>query len=243
MKNQNNCNCRTMLTASHCFWGMGSYLMITAIIFMTVAIAHEPLPGQHVATFFRLLWVISVAAMGVWRISILQPLIMYYLPQRHIFIRLGLLLLLAVLPPVLEIAFLIKVREPQEVYSFWLEFRELNAVKLANAIKEGDYFAKADGKDDPSVSIVTSIGLVSALIRSTTPSIYMYIHLEDNDLPTIKLPVGSDWRIEAAADGSAHAAVFEVGYCPEAFDEQELAEILSDALDELISYFRRFDNE
>ena len=211
--------------------------MLSAIAFMTAAIAYEPLPGQHVATFFRLLWVISVAAMGVWRISILQPLIMYYLPQRHIFIRLGLLLLLAVLPPVLEIAFLIKVREPQEVYSFWLEFRELDAVKLANAIKESDYFAKADSKDDPSVTIVTSIGLFSALIRTTTPSIYMYIQLEDNELPTIELPADSSWRIEAAADSSAHAAVFEVGYCAD-FDEKELAEILTDALNELILYFK-----
>lgn len=237
MKHQNNCNCRTTLTTSHCWYGMGAWLMIAAIAFMTVAIAHEPLPGQHVATFFRLLWVISVAAMGVWRISILQPLIMYYLPQRHIFIRLGLLLLLAVLPPVLEIAFLIKVREPQEVYSFWVEFEELDAVKLANAIKKGNYFAKADDKDDPSVTIVTSIGLVSALIRTTTPSIYMYLHLEDNELPTIELPADSSWRIEAAADGSAHAAVFELGYCPD-FTEEELAEILTDALNELIPYFK-----
>lgn len=239
MKPKNNCNCRTMLTISHCWYGMGAWLMITAIVFMTVAIAHEPLPGQHVASFFRMLWIISVAAMTVWRIDILQRLLMYYLPQKHILLRFGLLLLLALfLPPVLEIAFLIKVREPQEVYSFWMEFEELDAVKLANAIKEGDYFAKADSKDDPSVTIVTSIGLVSALIRTTTPSIYMYIHLEDNDLPTIKLPVGSDWRIEAAADGSAHAAVFEVGYCPESFAEEELAEILTDALNELILYFK-----
>ena len=141
------------------------------------------------------------------------------------------------LPPVLEFAFLIKVREPQEVYSFWLELRELDAVKLANAIKEGDYFAKADGKDDPSVTIVTSIGLVSALIRTTTPSIYMYIQLEDNELPTIELPADSSWRIEAAADDSAHAAVFEVGYCPESFSEEEIAEILTNALNELIPYF------
>lgn len=238
MKNQNNCACRTMLTASHCFYGIGSWLMLSAIAFMTAAIAYEPLPGQHVATFFRMLWVISVAAMAVWRISILQPLLMYYLPQKHILIRLGLLLLMLFLPPVLEIAFLIKVRETQEVYSFWVEFSELDAMKLANAIKDGKYFAKADDKDDPSVTIVTSIGLVSALIRTTTPSIYMYIHLEDNDLPTIKLPVGSDWRIEAAADGSAHAAVFEVGYCPESFAEEEIAEILTDALNELISYFK-----
>ena len=238
MKTQNNCNCRTMLTASHCFFGIGSYLMLIAIAFMTVAIAHEPLPGQHVASFFRMLWVISVAAMTVWHIDILQRLLMYYLPQKHILLRFGLLLLLAFLPPVLEIAFLIKVRETQEVYSFWVAFSELDAMKLANAIKDGKYFAKADDKDDPSVTIVTSIGLVSALIRTTTPSIYMYIHLEDNDLPTIKLPVGSDWRIEAAADGSAHAAVFEVGYCPESFAEEEIAEILTDALNELISYFK-----
>lgn len=236
MKSQNSCNCKTMLTASHCFYSIGAYLMLVAIGFLTAAIAYEPLPGQYVATFFRMLWVISVSALIVWRISILQSLLMYYLPQKHILIRLGLLLLMLFLP-VLEFAFLIKVREPQAVYSFWLEFRELDAVKLANAIKEGDYFAKADGKDDPSVTIVTSIGLVSALIRTTTPSIYMYIHLEDNDLPTIKLPVGSDWRIEAAADGSAHAAVFEVGYCAD-FDEKELAEILTDALNELILYFK-----
>lgn len=238
MKSPNNCNCKTMLTASHCFYSIGTWLMLVAISFMTAAIAYEPLPGQHVATFFRMLWVISVAAMAVWRISILQPLLMYYLPQKHILIRLGLLLLMLLLPPVLEIAFLIKVREPQEVYSFWLEFRELDAVKLANAIKEGTYFAKADDKDDPSVTIVTSIGLVSALIRTTTPSIYMYIHLEDNELPTIELPVDSSWKIEAAADGSAHAAVFEVGYCPESFAEEELAEILTDALDTLRAYYK-----
>ena len=238
MKNKNNCNCKTMLTAFHCFFGMGSYLMIIAIVFMTVAIAHEPLPGQYVASFFRMLWVISISTFLMLRINMLQRFLMYYLPQKHIQLRFWLLLLMLFLPPVLEFAFLIKVREPQEVYSFWLEFRELDAVKLANAIKEGDYFAKADGKDDPSVTIVTSIGLASALIRTTTPSIYMYIHLEDNELPTIELPADSSWRIEAAADGSAHAAVFEVGYCPESFAEEKIAENLTDALNELISYFK-----
>ena len=238
MKTQNNCNCRTMLTISHCWYGMGAWLMITAIVFMTVAIAHEPLPGQYVASFFRMLWVISISTFLMLRINMLQRFLMYYLPQKCILLRFGLLLLLAILPPVLEVVFLFKTKVPQEVYSFWMEFEELDAIKLANAIKEGNYFAKADSKSDPSVTIVTSIGLVSALIRTTTPSIYMYIHLEDNDLPTIKLPVGSDWRIEAAADGSAHAAVFEVGYCPESFAEEELAEILTDALNELILYFK-----
>lgn len=237
MKHQNNCNCRTTLTTSHCWYGMGAWLMLVAIAFMTVAIAHEPLPGKYVAGFFRMLWVISISTFLMLRINMQQRFLMYYLPQTHILLRFGLLVLLAILPPVLEIAFLIKVREPQEVYSFWVEFEELDAVKLANAIKKGNYFAKADDKDDPSVTIVTSIGLVSALIRTTTPSIYMYLHLEDNKLPTIELPADSSWRIEAAADGSAHAAVFELGYCPD-FTEEELAEILTDALNDLIPYFK-----
>ena len=231
---KNNCNCKTMLTVSHCFYAMSAWLMLVAIAFMTVAIAHEPLPGR-VAIFCRILFVISITALALWRLSNLELLVMFFFPHKHK--RLGFLLLMLFLPPVLEFAFLIKVREPQEVYSFWLELRELDAVKLANAIKEGDYFAKADGKDDPSVTIVTSIGLVSALIRTTTPSIYMYIQLEDNELPTIELPADSSWRIEAAADDSAHAAVFEVGYCPESFSEEEIAEILTNALNELIPYF------
>ena len=239
MKNRNAC--KTMLTAPDCFFSMAAWLMLAAIGFMTAAIAYEPLPGQYVATFFRMLWVISVTALIVWRISILQRLIMFYLPQRNILIRFGLVIVMAfLLPPILEIPFLIKVRRPQEVYSFWLELRELDAVKLANAIKEGDYFAaKADDKDDPSIVIVTPIGEALLLIRTTEPSLYLCMQLEDNELsPKIKLPVDSDWRIEAAADDSAHAAVFEVGYCPEAFDETELAEILTDALNELISYFK-----
>ena len=237
MKSQNSCNCKTMLTASHCFYSIGAFLALAGIFFMTAAIAYEPLPGR-VATLFRILWVISVAAMAVCRINIQKRLLMYYLPQKNILLRLGMLLLLVFVLPVLEFVFLLKVREPQEIYSFWLEFREVDAVKLANAIKEGNYFAKADDKDDPSVTIVTSIGLVSALIRTTTPSIYMYIHLEDNELPTIELPADSSWRIEAAADGSTHAAVFEVGYCPESFAEEELAEILTDALDTLSAYYK-----
>ena len=105
---------------------------------------------------------------------------------------------------------------------------KINADKLVRAIRKR-YFAGVENKQ--TVGIVTPIGLVYVLLGN---AIYMYIRLEENDLPVIGLPVNSAWRIESSA--GAHAAVFETsGYQ----NERSLADTIINAVYDLVGVYER----
>lgn len=120
MKKQNKNPFRTTVSPLQCICSTLCYLLLLGIVCLTVTLGGIPIPGRYFP-FLQIAWVSSIACVLLFRMHVIQRLLMFYLPRKNSLLRLGLLFLLICLPPILEIIFLIKTKKPQEVYSFWLE--------------------------------------------------------------------------------------------------------------------------
>jgi len=242
----NNCNCRTTVSASQCFYGIAGWCSAMSVLFITLDVTiinpnnYLDIHGNK-AILARLLFVAVSAFAVIIQITAKQKIMMMYpfFANTDIWRRLFWLVVLLILP-VLEIVTLTKLglKRVEAIPNFWCNqigcATSIRATKLAEGIRE-KYFAQVDDDDSPDILISTNTGmLVSMLIRDS--SIYLCVLVgEDGDLPmnTIILPPDSKWRLETSEDGCSGALVSEYFFCPCNATESALAKSVITILDEL----------
>lgn len=234
-------NCCKKVNVGIRFLGIIGYLGFLGIVIITLKFWNRPLP-KDLADLMIALWAMSITAMLWLRIFSLSRLMMASkrMFQLSVVARFWIILLLLFLSPILEIC-QFSLRRTIIVPNFWCEPRSLlaiNAKKLAEGIRQKDYFAQSVDADAPSIVIPTNLGTAILLIRPA--SVYMFILLEHEEGTwpmNFSLPPDCHWHIEQSSDGNSGAIVSEVVFYPclikNANSESNIADIIVSYLEEL----------
>ena len=223
--------------------GIIGYLGILGILIITLKFGNRPLP-KNLADILIALWAMSITAMLWLRIFSLSRVMMASkrMVQLSVVARFWIILLLLFLPPILEIC-KFSLRRTIIVPNFWCEPRSLlaiNAKKLAEGIRQKDYFAQSVDADAPSILIPTNLGTVILLIKPSSVYMFIFLEREEGSWPmNFSLPHDCHhWHIEQSDDGNSGAIVSEVVFYPCLINsnhrETDIADILVSYLEELV---------
>lgn len=243
MKQVNN-HCYKPLHAGISFLGIGAWLMLIGISLITASLAYDPAIHGKTAEVLRLLWVITMAGTLSLRIMSVQRHMMLALRFRKMPIlpRFGCLLLATLLPPVSEVMGIAKLgfRKSVVVQNFWCAAPnvEVDATKLAENVRSR-YFAKTE-PGGFELLVATNVGLVTVLLQESRIYAFLLEAQWEATTPFALPKGGTEWKMEESKTDD-RALVWEVQYAPCCKPvtagrlEQELSELLIDALDELSS--------
>lgn len=239
MKQINNHCCKT-LHAGISFLGIGAWLMLIGISLITASLAYDPAIHGKTA---ELLWVITMAGTLSLRIISVQRHMMLSPRFRQMSVggRIACLVLIF-LPPVPEVMGIAKLgfRKSVVVQNFWCDAPnvEVDATKLAENVRSR-YFAKTE-PEGFELLVATNVGLVTVLLQESRIYAFLLEAQWEATTPFALPKGGTEWKMEESKTGD-RALVWEVQYAPcckpvtAGCLEQELSELLIDALDELSS--------